>query len=100
MHDLETHRRLFSCEIKLDKVLKLLRMIVMTQQELADGLNTLKAQVVKIGEESGKTLQKVTDLETALANAGQVSPEVQSAFDALKAQVQVVDDLIPDAPAP
>lgn len=71
-----------------------------TQAEIAQGLTTLTAQVAKVGAESTKTLQKVTDLEAALANQDNVSPELQSAFDALKAQVQAVDDLIPDVPAP
>lgn len=72
-----------------------------TQAELAQSLTDLTVQVNKIGEESKATLQKVTDLETALANAataGQtVAPEVQAAFDALKASVQAVDDLVPNA---
>lgn len=70
------------------------------QSEMAADMATVTAQIAKIGEESKKTLQKVTDLETALGNQEDVSPELQSAFDALKAQVTVVDDLIPDAPAP
>jgi hypothetical protein len=72
--------------------------IMSTQQEIADGLAALTSQVAKIGEESKVTLQKVIDLEAALANQDNVSPALQSAFDALKAQVTVVDDLIPDAP--
>jgi methylaspartate ammonia-lyase len=74
--------------------------IMATQAELAQSLTDLTTQVNKIGDESKATLQKVTDLETALANsasAGQVvSPEVQAAFDALKASVQAVDDLVPN----
>lgn len=73
-----------------------LNTIMDTQKDIAQGINTLTTQVGKIGAESTKTLQKVTDLEAALANQDNVSPELQSAFDALKAQVQTVDDLIPD----
>lgn len=73
--------------------------IMSTQTEIAQALTDLTAQVVKIGAESTATLQKVADLEAALANQDNVSPALQSAFDALKAQVQTVDDLIPDAPA-
>lgn len=73
----------------------------MNQQELAAGLATVSAQVSKIGDESTTTLAKVTALEDALNNqTGDVSPEVQAAFDALKAQVQVVDDLITDTAVP
>jgi hypothetical protein len=73
--------------------------IVTTQAELAAALSELKSTIDKIGTESTTTLQKVTDLETALANAGNVDPAVQEAFDALKASVKAVDDLVPDAPA-
>ena len=68
-----------------------------TQNELATELSTVTAAVQKIGVETSATLQKVADLEAALANGGMTSPEVDAAVAALKAQVQVVDDLIPDA---
>lgn len=66
----------------------------------ADEINAITAQVAKIGTETTATLAKVAELEEALANAGEISPEVQAAFDALKAQVQVVDDLVVDPAAP
>lgn len=68
------------------------------QADLAAGMQSLTEQVTKIGVETAATLQKVADLEAALANADNVSPEVQAAFDALKAQVQKTDDLVPDQP--
>ncbi len=74
--------------------------IMTTSAELAQGLSDLTAQVAKIGAESTATLQKVSDLEAAIAGAGGVDPSVQAAFDALKAQVQKVDDMVPDAAAP
>lgn len=77
---------------KLDKIMS-------TQTELAAQVQAIGTQVAKIGEESKITLQKVTDLEFALANQDNVSPELQAAVDALKQQVQVVDDLVADAPA-
>jgi phosphoribosylformimino-5-aminoimidazole carboxamide ribonucleotide (ProFAR) isomerase len=67
----------------------------MTSEELVLGLEAATAQVAKIGVESGVTLAKVAELEAALAAAGNITPEVATAFEALKAQVQVVDDLIP-----
>jgi predicted transcriptional regulator len=79
---------------------KRLEKVLMNQAELAAQLTEIGAQIAKIGEESAATLLKVTELEEALENAGDVTPEVQAAFDALKAQVQVVDDLVPDAPTP
>lgn len=81
-----------STNLKLNKIMS-------KQSDLAADMATITAQVAKIGQESTATLQKVADLEAALANQDNVSPELQTAFDALKAQVTVVDDLIPDAPA-
>jgi uncharacterized protein YoxC len=80
-------------------IIKQNKKIMSTQAELALGLQEVKAQVAKIGEETKATLAKVIALEEALANSGNVSPEVQAAFDELKAQVEVVDALVPDAPA-
>lgn len=71
-----------------------------TQKELATQLTELTTNVAKIGEETQKTLQKVEELEAALSNQDNVSPELQSAFDALKEQVTVVDELIPDTTTP
>lgn len=68
-----------------------------TQTELANALDALTQTVTKIGLETAATLDKVAELEAAMATGGAVSPEVQAAFDALKAQVQSVDDLVPDA---
>lgn len=107
MFDQSLHQKLARVERKLDDALRWLwanynlsKEIAMKQEELEQGLKDVAEQVAKIGAESTITLQKVTDLETALANADNVSPGVQSAFDALKAQVQKVDDMIPDAPPP
>lgn len=73
--------------------------IMSTQLEISQELTVLTATVTKIGEESKTTLQKVTSLEAELAK-GEVTPELQAAFDALKVQVVVVDDLVPDATPP
>lgn len=70
--------------------------IMATQQELAAQLNQVATQVQKIGTETSTLVQKVADLEEAIGNQNDVSPELQSAFDALKSQVQTVDDLVVD----
>lgn len=70
--------------------------IMAEQSQLASDIQVVTEQVAKIGAEVSVTLEKVTTLEAALDAADDVSPEVQAAFDALKAQVIAVDDLIPD----
>lgn len=64
-----------------------------TQAELAQSLADVSTQVDKAKAE---IVAKIGDLETALANAGNTSPEVDAALAALKASVQGVDDIVPD----
>ena len=64
------------------------------QDELASELDAVTAQVKKIGEETGKTLQKVLDLEAIINAGGTVSEKVKTSLAALKAQAQATDDLI------
>lgn len=68
------------------------------QKELAEKINLLTAQVNKIGAESTKSLELIAELKTALENQENVSPELQTAFDNLQAQIKIVDELVPDAP--
>ena len=79
-------------------VINALRKIMSTQAELAQALALVSAQVSKIGGETEVLLAKVGELETAIALAGNTTPEVDAALAALRAQVQVVDDLVVDAP--
>lgn len=74
--------------------------IMATQTELIQTINAISTQVGKIKDESTATLNKVTELQDIIDNQGGVSPELQAAVDQLKAQVQVVDDLVADTPAP
>ncbi len=67
-----------------------------TQAELAKELKAVTSQVEKIGMETGKTLQKVIDLEAIIAAGGNVTPEVNEALAGLKTQAQLTDDMIPD----
>lgn len=74
-------------------------LIMSNQSDITAQLNSLTAQVSKIGTETSATLQKVVDLQAIIDSGSDVSPEVQAAIDALKVQVQKTDDLVPDAPA-
>ena len=67
--------------------------IVATQQELTQQVNDLSVQLTKV---FGEITKKIADLETALANQSNVTPELQSAFDSLKAIGQTLDDVVPD----
>jgi len=78
---------------QFNRIIKLLNQIHMDQVQLAQELAALQAQVDKA---NGEILQKIADLEAAIAAAGNVTPEVQAALDALKASVQSVDDIVPD----
>lgn len=71
-----------------------------TQKELTAEINALGETVSKIGSETQTLKQKVTDLEDALENQTDASPELVAAVEALKTQVQVVDELVPDGEVP
>jgi len=77
------------------KIIHILKQIKMEQSELAQQLTSLKDQTAKAKAE---IIKKIEDLGAALDAADDVTPEVQEAFDALKAEVQGVDDIVADAP--
>lgn len=92
-------------------LLKLIRQIMATQTEIAaelvatkDRLVSATNKITKIGTETDSLLTKIKELE-AVINAGTVSPELQAAFDGVKAQVDslesavtATDEKVPDAP--
>lgn len=67
----------------------------MNQAGLAQALTDAAAQAAKSHDE---IVAKLATLEAAVIAAGDTTPEVNAALDALKAQVQGLDDLNPDAP--
>jgi prefoldin subunit 5 len=72
-----------------------------TLNELVPQLDALTAQVAKIGQETDGLKAKVADLEAAIAAAGNIPQDVLDKFQALKDQVQAVDDKVADvAPTP
>jgi len=83
---------------KLDLIITKLNLIMANQTELAQQLRDLKEQNDKARTE---VLAKIADLEAAIIAAGNTTAEVDEALAALKASVQVDDDIVPDeAPAP
>jgi prefoldin subunit 5 len=84
----------------LPAILSRLETLMTTVQELGPQIETLTAQVAKIGTETRSLITKVQDLTDALASTP-VPAEVEAALLALGEQVAVVDALVPDeAPAP
>lgn len=76
--------------------------IMATQAEIAQGLNSLSSQVDRIGREGTawasqiQTLtQQVADLQTAINNQSNVSPELQAAFDAISQSVAAAGAVFP-----
>ncbi len=67
-----------------------------TQAELVATLNAVNENLKKIGLETGTLLTKIDELKAQVAAGGAVTPELQSAVDAVAAQAKVVDDLVPD----
>jgi hypothetical protein len=69
--------------------------IMATQAEHAQELRNIKEQNDKARAE---VLAKIADLETAIVNAGNTTPEVDAALASLKESVQIDDDIVPDVP--
>lgn len=70
-------------------------LMMSTQAELSAQLVALTAQVVKSRNE---IIAHVAAIQAALDAAGNTSAEVDAALAALRAELQITDDLIPDAP--
>jgi hypothetical protein len=78
-----------------------LNQIMATQTELVAQLATIKTTLDKVAAESAATLAEVTRLTDLVAGMGDAaSAELIAAVQAVADQVKVVDDLVPDAPAP
>lgn len=65
----------------------------MTKEELTQELESITAQNEKARAE---IMQKLADLEAAVAAAGNTTPEIDAAVAALKASVQTDDDMNAD----
>jgi hypothetical protein len=77
-----------------EPVINHLKGLAMNQAELAAEMSNLAAQTTKAQAE---VVAKLASLEQAVSDAGNATPEVLAALDALKSSVQSVDDLNPDA---
>lgn len=93
----EVLTRLDTVESQLNYITTLIRRVLMDQTLLAQELTNIKNQLDKAKAE---VMAKVADLEAALANAGQTTPEVDAALAALRGAAQAIDDLNPDTPTP
>lgn len=73
----------------------------MTVDELNAKLDAMTVQVGKIGSETSTSLTLIKQLQDEIANSGNTIPQsVVDKVNALATQLQVVDDLVPDAPPP
>lgn len=83
----------------LQSIIERIETIMATQAEHAAELRAMVDKVDKIGAETRTLITKINDLTAAIEAAGGTTPEVEDAMAALKSQLAVVDDLVPDAPA-
>lgn len=67
--------------------------IMATQAQHAQALRDVLAQNEKARQE---ILQRIADLEQAVIDAGNTTPEVDAALQALRDSVQIDDDIVPD----
>lgn len=84
---------------RLEKKIDEIRKDQMTQDELIAQLQSDSAQIIKIGTETRSLLDKVQALLDQIA-AGEVKPELAAAAADVQSQLNIVDDLVPDAATP
>ena len=83
----------------LSTILQRLESIMATQAEAAAQLATIAGTLDKVSGETTALLNEVQTLKDAAANAGNVTPELQAAIDAVASRAAAIDALVPDAPA-
>lgn len=79
------------------KFLALKRYIDMTNKEAVQAINDIGTQLSKANTE---ITGKISDLENAINNQDNVSPEVTAALESLKSSSQKLDDIVPDVVPP
>lgn len=77
-----------------------LHKIMATQAELVTQAKAQADTIAKIGLETDKLIQNVKDLQDAVNNQTNASPELVEAMGAVSTQLQQLDDKVPDATAP
>lgn len=81
----------------LSILLRRTEQIMVTQADAAKQLTDVKDELVKVQSETRGLLDKITELETAVQNAANVSPELQAAVDGVVEAAGTVDSMVPDA---
>jgi prefoldin subunit 5 len=91
-----------SDRILLQSILRKVNTIMATQAEVATSIAALTVQVTKIQTEVQGAATALRDqiaaLEAIIAAGGAAIPELEAAVDGLRATLQTLDDLNPDAP--
>lgn len=74
-----------------------------TQAELAENLEAVAVQVTKVNGEIGElqgqitiAKQEIVRLGEIITAGGQITPELEAAFDKVRTAVQLADDKVPD----
>lgn len=73
-------------------------LIMATKEQTAADLDAIISQVGKIDTETLSLIDKVNELTAALDQLNDTPPEITAKIEALKAQVAIVDNRVPDAP--
>lgn len=80
-------------------IMQKLEQIMATQSEAAAALNGIATTLDKVSGETTALLVEIQTLKDAATAAGDVSPELQAAIDAVASRAAAIDALVPDAPA-
>lgn len=90
----QLHAELHSLNRKADHIMA-------TQAQAAQQLTDLGTKLDKISGETTSLVEAVRDLTAQIATAGEVTPELQAAMDAVGSKADAIDALVDDiAPNP
>lgn len=85
----------------LERIERLLNRIMATQTEIVAQLNAVNDKLKKIATEESSLVTKIEELQAIIDGMGDTaSPELVAAAQAVSAQADVLDALVPDAPPP
>jgi arsenate reductase-like glutaredoxin family protein len=80
----------------LEQIARGIEKMAETQTEVIVRLNLAAEKAAKIADETRSLLTKQTALLEEIANLQNASPELTAAADAVSAQLDIVDELVPD----
>lgn len=99
-HEQEKQAILYRIEQKVDTIMANQAQLAADLKAVLEQQKKTAAEIAEVQAAQAVSLEKITALEEVIAAGVQPSQELVDAVAAVKAQAQIVDDLIPDVVVP